>query len=224
MNIKNKKVISIILIITGILLIVFSVFWVNKWRYVQNNMITSSNNTENNVVNKNLPGEEVGNTDSNTVKDDKTQEKTIVNDGSICLKREDYKSGLMTILIPKIGVTAGVINGTGLQSLKKGPGLYESGALPNQEGGNVCIAGHRTTYGAWFRNIDKLMSGDNIILEINGLKYIYSVEKVFVVDDEDWSITYKTGESVVTLSACHPLSSSKQRIVARGRLQEIVKK
>lgn len=45
----------------------------------------------------------------------------------------------------------------------------------------VNIVGHRTTYGAWFRHVDQLYEGDEILLEFAGDKYQYSVEKVFIV-------------------------------------------
>lgn len=198
-KINIKRIVSILLIVLGALLISWSLYWNAKIKYIQSSMLKESN-----IV-------------TNSIKQEPQVEE-------VHIKREDYQHGMMVISIPKIGTNAAIVNGTDVKDLKNGPGLYDVSSMPNEEGGNVCIAGHRTTYGAWFRKIDKLVAEDDIILEINGLKYIYKVEKVFIVHDRDWSITNKTGYSAVTLSACHPLSSSKQRIVARGKLQEIVKK
>jgi len=134
------------------------------------------------------------------------------------MTREGYESGMMHIVIPAIHVTAGIGDGTERETLKGGPGLYECSSLPDEAVGNVCIAGHRTTYGAWFRHLDLLKKGDKIYLFFNGNTYIYEVEKVFVVDKCDWSITEKTDARILTLSACHPIGSAKERIVVRADL------
>ncbi|MGI6705157.1 MAG: class E sortase [Clostridia bacterium] len=134
--------------------------------------------------------------------------------------REKYKDGMMIIEIPKIKVQAAVIDGTSQRHLKKGPGLYEISPLPDDEDGNVLIAGHRTTYGAWFRHVDKLKEGDEIVLKFNGREYRYRVERVFIVEKNDWSVTEATGYPAFTLTACHPPRSARQRIVVRARLED----
>lgn len=133
--------------------------------------------------------------------------------------REDYHSGMMIINIEKLDVRATVVGGTTVSDLKKGPGLYEISPLPHEDKGNVLIAGHRTTYGAWFRHVDKLKEGDTITLEYEGSVYTYSVEDVFIVDKKDWSVTKPLGYSAITLTSCHPLGSDRQRIIVRGRLK-----
>ncbi len=137
------------------------------------------------------------------------------------LQRQDYSDGSMIISIPRLKVTAAVVDGTEEEVLKKGPGLYEISPLPGEEEGNICIAGHRTSYGAWFAKIDRLSEGDDIILEFGGFKFIYKVEKVFAVYKKDWSVTKPAGYPAVTLTTCHPPGSAEQRLVARGRLAEI---
>ena len=50
------------------------------------------------------------------------------------------------------------------------------------QGGNVGIAGHRTTYGAPFFRIDELAPGDEVILtDARGGRYVYSVTDQFIV-------------------------------------------
>jgi LPXTG-site transpeptidase (sortase) family protein len=48
------------------------------------------------------------------------------------------------------------------------------------------------------------------------------VEKVFIIEKNDWSVTLPQGYSALTLTSCHPLNSSKQRIVVRCRLDNVV--
>ncbi len=57
------------------------------------------------------------------------------------------------IRIPAIGLDQVVVEGTNTNDLRQGPGHYIGTPLPGQ-GGNAAIAGHRTTYGHPFYNLD----------------------------------------------------------------------
>ncbi len=127
----------------------------------------------------------------------------------------------MIIEIPEINVNAAVVNGTTPKYLKEGPGLYEISPLPDNQDANVLIAAHRTTYGAWFRNVDKLKVGDDIFVRFDKKVYNYKVEKVFAIAKNDWTVTESQGYSALTLTSCHPPGSSKQRIVVRARLDSV---
>ena len=63
------------------------------------------------------------------------------------------------IRIPVIGLNQVVVEGTNTADLRKGPGHYTGTPLPGQ-GGNAAIAGHRTTYGHPFYNLDSVKVGD----------------------------------------------------------------
>src|SRR3954452_8796619 len=71
---------------------------------------------------------------------------------------------LTRIKIPKINVDVVVVEGTTASALRAGAGHYPATPLPCGDG-NVGIAGHRTTYGKPFANIDQLKPGDLITLE-----------------------------------------------------------
>ena len=60
--------------------------------------------------------------------------------------------------IKDIGLTAYLVEGVAVDDLKEGPGHYPETPFPGQKG-NAAIAGHRTTYGAPFRKVDKLRDG-----------------------------------------------------------------
>ena len=66
------------------------------------------------------------------------------------------------IRIPRIGINQVVVEGTNTPDLRKGPGHYIGTPLPGQ-GGNAAIAGHRTTYGHPFYNLDSVKVGDPIV-------------------------------------------------------------
>ena len=82
----------------------------------------------------------------------------------------------------------------------------------------MAIAGHRTTYGAPFRTIDKLKKGDRVRLEMSYGNFTYSVEKTRIVTPDEVSVKRKVGYDRLILSACHPLYSAAQRIVVFARL------
>jgi sortase A len=114
-----------------------------------------------------------------------------------------------------------VVQGTSTYgALDKGPGHYDNTSTPGQDG-TVAIAGHRTTFGAWFRNIDDLEQGDYIELQMPYATFKYQVEKHEIVDDEDWSIINPQGYERLVLSACHPLYSAEQRWVVFARATSV---
>src|SRR5437764_1371397 len=83
---------------------------------------------------------------------------------------------LTRIKIPKIGVDVVVVEGTSASALRAGAGHYPQTPLPCEEG-NVGIAGHRTTYGKPFANVDQLGPGDTIVLETPIGSCTYEVAK-----------------------------------------------
>src|SRR5260370_12793060 len=78
------------------------------------------------------------------------------------------------IEIPKINVSKAVVQGVGVEDLKKGPGHYPQTPMPGQKG-NAAIAGHRTTYGAPFGSIDELQPDDEITVTTVQGKFTYKV-------------------------------------------------
>jgi sortase A len=112
-----------------------------------------------------------------------------------------------------------VVEGTSAGELRSGPGHYPDTDLPGQ-GGTIGIAGHRTTFGAPFRDINDLRNGDPIALETAYGRFNYSVERTQVVDpDALWVLDDTTRERLV-LTACHPVYRASQRLIVfakRGR-------
>jgi len=121
------------------------------------------------------------------------------------------------IELPTIDRGYYVVEGTDTGSLRKGPGHYEDTPLPGEDG-TVGIAGHRTTHGAPFRNIDKLDRGDRIEVEMPYGTFVYTVERTRIVDDSAVWVKRPVGYDRLLLSACHPLYSAAQRIVVFARL------
>ena len=113
-----------------------------------------------------------------------------------------------------------VVYGSSLEKLEFGPGYYVSTALPGT-GGNFAIAGHRTTYGAPFKNLDKLEAGDNIYFQTNTNQYTYTVSEVKIVDPSETYLLSSFGDDRITLTTCHPKFSARQRLVVIGMLTKV---
>lgn len=121
------------------------------------------------------------------------------------------------IRIPAIGATKVVVEGTDGGSLRKGPGHYPETPLPGIRG-TVAVAGHRTTYGAPFKNLDKLENGDEIAMEMPYGRFVYEVEDEKIVPPSATYVTRRVGHDRLVLTACHPKYSAAERIVIFARL------
>jgi sortase A len=121
------------------------------------------------------------------------------------------------IVMPSIGVSEVFVEGTGTGDLRTGPGHYPATPLPGERG-TVAIAGHRTTYGAPFRDIDDLDRGDRIELRMPYGRFVYRVERTRIVEPTETSVTDRVDHDRLVLSACHPLYSAAKRIIVFARL------
>jgi sortase A len=102
--------------------------------------------------------------------------------------------------------------------LRSGPVHYANTPLPGQ-GQPFAIAGHRTTYGAPFRNLDRLRPGDQLVLVTPYATFTYRVAKKTVTRPTDTSVLHDRGYDLV-LTTCHPPYSAKQRLVVWARLSD----
>lgn len=120
------------------------------------------------------------------------------------------------IVIPHIGVSKVMVEGTTTDVLPKGPGHYPATPLPGAPG-TVGVAGHRTTYGAPFRNVDSLRSGDRIEMRMPYGTITYRVERLRIVPPTATYVTARRSYDRLVLTACHPLYSAAKRIVVFAR-------
>jgi sortase A len=125
------------------------------------------------------------------------------------------------IRVPRLDIHPVFLHGTRWGAdLSRGPGHYEQTSYPGL-GKVTAIAGHRTTFGAWFRNIDDLRPGDEIRLELPYGNFVYVVRSHKIVDNEDWSIIRPRGYDALVLSACHPLYGASERWVVFAQLARV---
>ncbi len=127
---------------------------------------------------------------------------------------------LARLEIPRIGRTDYIVPGVSLEALKKGPGHYPDTPLPGQLG-NASIAGHRTTSGAPFFDVDQLGAGDELIVTYtNGDRFVYEVTFVEVVSATDYYVVTTSDPNIaeMTLTSCDPKYTARDRIVVHSVL------
>jgi sortase A len=121
------------------------------------------------------------------------------------------------IRIPVIGINQVVVEGINTPDLRKGPGHYIGTPLPGQSG-NAAIAGHRTTYGHPFYNLDSVKEGDPIVLTTLQGIFVYDATKSFVVSPSDTSVIKNVPADMLTLTTCNPRFSASTRLVVQATL------
>ena len=138
----------------------------------------------------------------------------------------DQGTAIARMQIPAIGVDKTVVEGVRVGDLRKGPGHYPATPLPGQAG-NAAIAGHRTTYGAPFGEIDKLAPGDQVLVTTLQGEFVYEVVTQgeghghFIVAPHQIEVldqNFSENPNRLTLTACHPKGSARQRIIVVAAL------
>jgi sortase A len=115
------------------------------------------------------------------------------------------------LVIPALLLTQTMYRGVTLPTLDKGVGYWPGTAMPGHVG-NVVLGGHRVSKQKPFRNIDLLVPGDEIYLTTNEGTFVYSVTGTQIIEPTDTWIINQSESATLTLFACHPPHSTKQRI------------
>ena len=129
---------------------------------------------------------------------------------------DDKVEALGVMIIPKINMKAAIGSGTEEKVLNYYLGHFENTAFPG-ENGNFSVAGHRNyVYNEFFRDVDKLENGDEILVRAEKGEFKYKVDKSFVVNPEDIYVLDKTEDATITLVTC--TTDSKRRLIVKGTL------
>ena len=117
--------------------------------------------------------------------------------------------------IPRLDVSAVVIEGTSHKTLRRAVGHIAGTALPGQPG-NVGIAGHRDTF---FRPLRNVQQNDIITLTTSAGEYRYRVVSIKVVSPDDVGVLKADGSEILTLVTCYPfyfVGSAPERFIVRA--------
>ncbi|HZJ39673.1 MAG TPA: class E sortase [Demequina sp.] len=107
-----------------------------------------------------------------------------------------------------------------------GIGHYADTAMPG-EVGNFSLAGHRTTYGKPFTDIQTIEVGDPLVVQTDAAWYIYRVTETHIVKPTYVAAIAPTPDqpgvaptvASITLTTCHPRYSAAQRYIVHGELE-----
>jgi LPXTG-site transpeptidase (sortase) family protein len=120
------------------------------------------------------------------------------------------------IQVPRIGLSAIVVEGDSAASLRHAVGHVAKSALPG-EWGNVALAGHRDTL---FRRLRDIRVGDEIRFKTVEHSFDYVVESIEVVAPTNIQVLEATGGQEMTLVTCFPFSyvgPAPKRFIVRAR-------
>lgn len=120
------------------------------------------------------------------------------------------------VRIPRLDLSVVVAEGTSDRVLRRAAGRLTVSAQPGSDG-NVVVAAHRDSY---FRPLEQIRVGDEVVLDGPGGSDVYTVEWTRVVDPTAVEVTADPGYPALTLVTCYPfryLGSAPQRFVVRAR-------
>lgn len=119
--------------------------------------------------------------------------------------------------IPRLGVSALLLEGTSSLTLRRGIGHIPGTAFPGAKG-NVGIAGHRDSF---FRGLRDVTAKDWIELRTPEGTRRYHVEWTRIVPPEEVDVLADTAAPSLTLVTCYPFSyigAAPKRFIVRARL------
>lgn len=131
------------------------------------------------------------------------------------------------IRVPRFGAgyVRPILQGTELSVLDEGVGHYPASVGPGAVG-NFALAGHRVTYAKPFNRIAELRVGDPIVIETRTTWYVYRVVGHTVVTPDHVDVVAPVPQHpgvaptrrMMTMTACHPEFSARQRYVLFSEL------
>lgn len=133
----------------------------------------------------------------------------------------DYKNNAVaTITIPQMEFKMPIYLGATKENMSKGIVNLGNTSLPiGGKNTNCVLAGHRGYRGApFFRNIEDLQIGDEIIIDNYWEQLKYNVCEIKVIyPTESEQVLIQDGKDMVTLITCHPYRDNYQRYVVYCR-------
>ena len=84
--------------------------------------------------------------------------------------------------------------------------------------GHTVLSGHRDTV---FAGLEKLKTGDKLIVNFEEQSYTYIIEKSWVTDKDDRTVIVEKDEPTLTLTTCYPftyIGNAPDRYILQGKL------
>lgn len=202
----NKKSLVIIL---GSLLIIVGITLISH-KYINDN---TKNNAENKAVEEFYDKDKINtnNNENNLSKEKITPKNEVSNINYVAILK-----------IPKINLTRGLVDrNSRYNNVNYNVEILDDSDTPDAVNGNVILAGHsgnaRISY---FRHLDKLTNGDEIILDYKNHSYEYIVSNIYDVEKTGTAVINRdTNKNTLTLITCR--HNTKKQIVVISYLKSI---
>jgi sortase A len=120
------------------------------------------------------------------------------------------------IKIPRLGLSAIVVQGESPKVLRHAVGHLLATSLPG-EPGNVALAGHRDSF---FRPLRNIQLGDAITIKTADDEFQYQVESTEVVWPTDVQVLQRSTGNILTLVTCFPfyyVGAAPKRFIVHAR-------
>ncbi|WP_299996015.1 sortase [uncultured Clostridium sp.] len=129
--------------------------------------------------------------------------------------KEQVKIEYIAVLkIPKINLERGLVNPNSyLNNVNYNVEIVKGSSMPDQENGNVILAGHSGSARiSYFKKLDNLSLGDMVYIDYNSKLYSYKVVDIYDIDKTGKAeIIRDKNKSTLTLITCR--HNTKRQIV-----------
>ena len=132
--------------------------------------------------------------------------------------KEQVKINYIAVLkIPKINLERGLVDPNSyLNNVKYNLQWIDGTSMPDEENGNVIIAGHSGSARiSYFRKLDKLVIGDDIFLVYKNTEYKYKVVDIYDIEKTGKAEIIKNkNTTTITLITCRHRTSKQIVVIA----------
>lgn len=131
------------------------------------------------------------------------------------------------LYIPQINVDVSIVEGSDSSALQQGAWHRKPENGNPEDGGNFVLSAHRfvmditpqgTVEKSPFYNIDRLHTGDRLVVDYKGKRYEYEIKKKYAVKPNATAIEARSEEAKMTLYSCTLQGSADGRDVIEAVL------
>ncbi len=137
-------------------------------------------------------------------------------------ERKEIDRSFDHLIIPDMHLDEKIWVGNNEKLVNKGVWHIPHSSTPDK-GSNTVLVGHRFSYKdpAVFYHMDKLKQDDLITLAWGGKLYTYKVNETKIVKPTDIYIEDASQDPMLTLYTCHPIWSTRERLVVTAKLESV---
>jgi sortase A len=140
---------------------------------------------------------------------------------SISMADHELGEKVATLIIPHIEQKYSVYWGTDEEVLKQGVGMFVSKSTTTPGLAHTVLSGHRDTV---FVRLGELEDGDELMIDYEGKIYTYTIQKIWITDEDDRTVIVPKDQPTLTLTTCYPFTyygNATERYIVQGRLKSV---